>query len=135
MTTFTEVGTFHVVHCCACGMPFALSGDFYQRRMDDGKDWHCPSGHSQHFTDSAVRRLEKAVAAERAAKERAEAEARWQREQREHAQRRLSASRGVVTRIKNRVGNGVCPCCNRSFANLARHMSGEHPEWKGAETP
>jgi hypothetical protein len=32
-----------------------------------------------------------------------------------------------VTKIKNRVGHGVCPCCTRSFQNLARHMASEHP--------
>lgn len=25
------------------------------------------------------------------------------------------------------VGAGVCPCCNRTFKNLARHMAGQHP--------
>lgn len=32
--------------------------------------------------------------------------------------------------IKKRVGNGVCPCCNRTFENLSRHMSCKHPEYK-----
>ncbi|WP_159103999.1 hypothetical protein [Rhodopseudomonas sp. B29] len=49
------------------------------------------------------------------------------RDQREAAERRAAAARGQVTKIKNRVGHGVCPCCNRTFANLARHMAGEHP--------
>lgn len=47
--------------------------------------------------------------------------------------RQLSAARGQVTRIKNRVGNGVCPCCNRSFGNLHRHMQTKHPGWKKPE--
>jgi hypothetical protein len=65
-----------------------------------------------------------------------EADARWQREQKdrereakEQAERRLSATRGVVTRIRNRVANGVCPCCNRTFADLHRHMASQHPEF------
>jgi hypothetical protein len=28
-----------------------------------------------------------------------------------------------------RIGNGVCPCCNRSFTNLRRHMTTKHPEY------
>lgn len=44
-------------------------------------------------------------------------------------ERRLSATQGVVTRIKNRVGKGVCPCCNRYFANVHRHMANQHPEF------
>lgn len=34
------------------------------------------------------------------------------------------------TRIKNRVKNGVCPCCNRTFENLARHMQAKHSDFK-----
>ena len=52
-----------------------------------------------------------------------------QRDLRQATERQLSATRGVVTRIKNRVGHGVCPCCNRSFGNVARHMADQHPNW------
>lgn len=31
-------------------------------------------------------------------------------------------------RITKRIHAGVCPCCNRTFSNLARHMSTKHPE-------
>lgn len=44
-------------------------------------------------------------------------------------ERRLAATKGVVTRIKNRVGKGVCPCCKRTFPNLGAHMSEKHPDW------
>ena len=27
-----------------------------------------------------------------------------------------------------RIHKGVCPCCNRSFTNLKRHMETKHPE-------
>ena len=30
-----------------------------------------------------------------------------------------------------RVHNGVCPCCNRSFQNLQKHMKTKHPEIAG----
>lgn len=32
--------------------------------------------------------------------------------------------------MKNRVANGVCPCCNRHFENLERHMKGQHPDFQ-----
>jgi hypothetical protein len=34
-----------------------------------------------------------------------------------------------VTKLKQRVANGVCPCCHRSFVNLHRHMAGQHPDY------
>src|SRR3990167_10385434 len=45
------------------------------------------------------------------------------------AERSAAAFRGQVTRVKNRVGNGVCPCCNRTFSDLARHMHSKHPDY------
>lgn len=50
-----------------------------------------------------------------------------QRERTDAAERRRAAAQGQVTKIKNRVGNGVCPCCNRTFQNLANHMAHQHP--------
>ena len=46
-----------------------------------------------------------------------------------HKDRKLSASKGQMTKLKNRVKNGVCPCCNRTFVNLLRHMKSKHPEY------
>jgi DNA repair exonuclease SbcCD ATPase subunit len=54
-------------------------------------------------------------------------ELRRQRERVEAAERRGAAARGQVTKIKNRIGHGVCPCCNRTFENLHRHMASQHP--------
>ena len=33
-------------------------------------------------------------------------------------------------RIEKRIHAGVCPCCNRSFPNLQRHMAAKHPDGK-----
>lgn len=32
-------------------------------------------------------------------------------------------------KIEKRVANGVCPCCNRTFEDLARHMSTKHKDY------
>jgi len=50
----------------------------------------------------------------------------------EMERRRVSAARGRVTKIKRRVQHGVCPCCNRTFSNLASHMKTKHPEFEAA---
>jgi DNA repair exonuclease SbcCD ATPase subunit len=49
--------------------------------------------------------------------------------QRDAVARSASALKGVVTKKKkqlDRVINGVCPCCNRHFKNLQRHMDDVH---------
>jgi Fe-S oxidoreductase len=55
--------------------------------------------------------------------------------QRDQAQADARAQKAAKTRIKNdrdriktRVANGVCPHCNRTFQNLARHMASQHPD-------
>jgi hypothetical protein len=37
--------------------------------------------------------------------------------------------KGVKTRMANRIKHGVCPCCNRTFLNLQRHMTTQHPSF------
>jgi hypothetical protein len=35
----------------------------------------------------------------------------------------------VATRIRNRIAAGVCPCCTRTFKNVARHIKDKHPTY------
>lgn len=51
----------------------------------------------------------------------------------DHFRRSRDGMKGVVAKIKKRVGRGVCPCCNRHFANLQRHMETQHPEVASGE--
>lgn len=44
-------------------------------------------------------------------------------------ERSAAAQRGVLTRLKNRVAAGVCPCCHRSFKQLSEHMKMKHPDY------
>lgn len=90
---------------------------------------HCGYGHAGYFrdgpTDADILRQERDRLKQSLAEKDDEIER--QRNMRERAERQTSAARGQVTKIKNRVGHGVCPCCNRTFENLARHMDQKHP--------
>jgi len=44
----------------------------------------------------------------------------------EGAQKRAASVNKQYKRIRDRVKNGVCPCCNRTFTNLADHMRTQH---------
>jgi hypothetical protein len=126
-----------VEHCCACGMPFAMPKDVRDELLEHSsaselptKSFYCPAGHQQHYTGpTREQRL-------RAEKEALEQRLQWARESDERnrqralrAERSAAALRGVVTRTKSRVGKGVCPCCNRTFTALQRHMATQHPEY------
>ena len=129
MTAISVLKTFTVGTCVSCGVDFAMTDDLIRARRRDGKTFWCPNGHPQSYTETDATRLKKA----QQELERARATQTHLRDQRDAAERSASAYKGQVTRIKKRVGNGVCPCCNRSFANLGRHMAGQHPDYRDSE--
>lgn len=113
------------ITCCynGCGVQFALGSEFVERRMEDHAYWYCPNGHQQHWSQgNETERLKSQLEASRRI-------ASNERDRRQRAERQRAAARGQVTKIKRRVGRGVCPCCNRTFADLGRHMTGQHPEF------
>lgn len=110
-----------------CGIQFALTQGHYNKIKQTGGFFYCPNGHNIHFFDSENEKLKQEL-------EIAKNDAAWVRKQRDKLERQKNAIKGVVTRIKNRVGNGVCPCCNRSFVNLQRHMHKEHPDFRKEES-
>jgi len=114
-----------------CGIVFSVPQAWREERRRDHATFYCPNGHQRWFP-TGTSDLEQAQA--NAANllhrlECARADAARHYEEKRATQRRLAATQGVVTRTKNRVGHGVCPCCRRSFAALARHMQAKHPEY------
>lgn len=133
--TVTYFASLEVIcHCSECGVPIAMPPAVGAARRTDGNVFHCYNGHRQCFTESEVARLLREVETDRKKREWADQQAKIDREACERFSRSNAALRGEVTKIKNRVGNGVCPCCNRTFENLARHMTSKHPGYK-AEGP
>jgi len=114
--------------CCNCGIAFGMPDSFMRQKRRDTTSFYCPNGHGQHYTESEADKLRKRLAA---------SEQKWSDEVNKNRRldRQLVASRGQVTRIKNRVANGACPCCNRTFQNLGRHMNTKHPDYKSQELP
>jgi hypothetical protein len=116
--------------CCVCGIEFAMPAYFVRKRREDHVDFHCPNGHPQHFTgETEAEKLKRQLANEVRMRENAEARASSNWKAKERADRQAAAARGQVTKIKHRVGHGVCPCCHRTFAQLASHMKEKHPDF------
>ena len=116
--------------CWKCKSDVWLPDELYDAaKHSSSVAFYCAYGHRAIFaegeTEADKLRRERDRLAQRVAER--DDEIKRQREMREGVVRQLSATRGVVTRIKNRVGHGVCPCCNRSFGDLYRHMSTKHP--------
>lgn len=114
------------VEVCTCGVLFAAPEHMLDKRREDGKSFYCPNGHSLVYGS------ENAKLKAQLQRERDRAGRLAARLDQTEASRR--AYKGQATRIKNRVSKGVCPCCNRSFRDLARHMKSKHPDF-AAERP
>ena len=117
-------------HRCKCEM-WIPDNLYAAARRSEKISFFCPYGHEQHYPQSETEETKLRRERDRLTQRLAEKddEIRRQRELREGTERRLVATRGVVTRIKNRVGHGVCPCCTRTFGNLSRHMATKHPDY------
>lgn len=137
MSTFTQLvsQTFHVVSCYFCGSNFGISNALYHRAATRAEGVvYCPScGKSFCWGESdekkKIRQLERELQTANARAETQKRAAENARDERDAKDRQLTATKGVVTRIKNRVGKGVCPCCNRTFQNLLDHMKTQHPDF------
>lgn len=130
MSTQTYIGTLVVQDCPNCGMQFGVPADYDKRRQDDHQTFYCPSGHGQSYTGkSEAQKLRGLLANANRRIEWAETGLRAARDQAETSEYRRRAEKAAKTRLKNRIANGVCPCCNRSFQDLRRHMAGRHPNY------
>lgn len=127
MTTMTYTGTLTVLHCGKCQIRFAVPESFDRRNHETGDTWYCPAGHPRVYRDTDVDKLRREAEDLRRQRDAARVSRDAARDQAETAERRRRAAKGQLTKVKNRVANGVCPCCNRTFADLARHMETKHP--------
>lgn len=127
--TLAHKADLYITDCPTCGVVFGMPNTMRERRYDDGKSFWCPNGHSMSWRETAADR-------ERKARETAERRLTWERQRRDQAEAEAKhqaavarGHKGAHQRTKNRVAKGVCPCCNRSFTNLAKHMAGQHPDF------
>lgn len=129
MTITFKTIAIEAVTCGECHVIFGLEADFHRKVKGDGSGFWCPNGHKIYYYETDLKR-------ERKAREQAERDATWLRSRLDQekaatrdAENRARAQKAAKTRIKNRIANGVCPCCQRSFQNVARHMANQHPEF------
>ena len=123
------------VTCHRCNEVFGLADETDATLRRSGHTFYCPWGHpgvySRGETEADKLRRERDRLKQETARLADEVRMAWntvddQHQQKEAARRSASAYRGQLTKIKNRVGRGVCPCCNRTFENLQRHMASKH---------
>jgi hypothetical protein len=116
--------TITVERCWVCGVTFGFDKKLHEARSANGHDkgFYCTNGCHLGYGESMVTKLEREKAALKAAKDQACAAAREARIAQEKAEQSHA-------RLKKRIKNGVCPCCQRSFQNLHRHLKTKHPTY------
>lgn len=129
MTTLTITTRLVGVDCPQCGIHVGFPEDFLKRRRDDGRLCYCPNGHTFGWFDTKEKRLQRDL-------DRQKANYEWANDQRKAAQaeadlqrQRAAGYKGQMRKVQKRAANGVCPCCNRTFVNVERHMKGQHPDF------
>lgn len=119
--------------CCACAVVFGMAPALHAQRLKDHEWFYCPNGHKQHYTGETdeqrrIKELERQVANEKARAERAVSDKEWAESSLRGARIQRGKAEAAKRRLEARVHAGVCPCCNRTFQQLARHMKAKHPD-------
>ncbi len=132
MSTLTVSTDLRTVECGSCGGVYAVSKRYYQQCYEQGLSWNCPycqRGCGWAGGQGENKRLKREL--ENANRGRASLQGQLARTEdlRDHHRRSASAYKGQLTKAKKRAANGVCPCCSRTFSDLARHMKSKHPDF------
>jgi len=116
-TVFKDTVNLVTEECYKCGATFAFPEEIYNRCLrNHNRLFYCPNGHGQVYNG---------ITDEQKLRERLEQEQRRVVE----IETRANRVSGNYSRMRKRIANGVCPCCNRTFQNLLNHMRKEHPDF------
>lgn len=133
---------FEIGPCYLCKEPMWMTRESWVTYKRSGQTFHCIHGHKQCFVagKTDAQKLREELDAERQKRQRAEQNtAYWEDAAREAGKRaeterrRANGYKGFAAKITKRAKAGICPCCNRYFVKLARHMTAKHPTFTPLE--
>lgn len=121
--------------CYRCNEDFGLTDEVEAALRRSCASFHCPWGHSQAFrlgecNEDKLRRERDSLKQQAA---RLHDRIREEGARADRERNRANGYKGHATRISKRAKAGVCPCCNRTFQQLARHMATQHPQFTPLE--
>ena len=133
--TNAGVVSMAILDCPTCGVIFAITAEYEARRRQDGRGFRCPNDHSMSYGQSEADKERDRAANLARRLEWAEGREVHLRDQLQATEYQRRAAKGQLTKAKKRIAAGVCPCCNRTFQNLANHMAGQHPAYTSPKDP
>lgn len=108
---------WNTCYTCKCRMWIDDSLDEAAKRNRGAISFFYSYGHQQHYVQGETE----------------ETKLRRERDrlQQQIAQRddEIAAQGRKIKRLNKRASAGICPCCQRTFSNMAQHMKHQHPEF------
>lgn len=124
------------VDCPTCGITYAIPASLKRSALkwhgDLSNGWKlcCPLGHTWWYVGkSEEEKLRERLQSERDRAGRLASERDQLKASLRGTRANASRTRKELKSVKTRVAHGVCPCCNRTFKQLAAHMKNKHPEY------
>jgi hypothetical protein len=125
-------GSRHIVwECRTCGCVSTCPEAVYEQQHAEGGYHHCPNGHQWGWDGQTCEREKLRRERDRLKQDtaRLEDEKRVAEEAANVARVRAEKVEAATKRLKKRSSAGTCPCCSRTFSNMAEHMKHQHPEF------
>lgn len=114
--------------CGKCGIEWAAPERWWKDKRENGDTFYCPNGHPRVFSESVSDKL-------RRERDQLKQQIARVEDEKRAAQAETEKAIAAKKRLEKRINAGVCPCCTRSFTNMARHMKTKHPEFAGSVVP
>ena len=108
-----------VDQCGCCGILYVVPEKVHEHHADHGGYSSCSNGHQWGWSEGRLQRDALRQERDRLKQENARLE-----------DERVAAVREaheIKKKYLKRAAAGVCPCCNRTFLDLQRHMKTKHP--------
>lgn len=135
MTTRELIVSLELVSCCSCHAVFGLEQQAHRTYKENHHFFYCPYCKADLFFrgKSKTEELRDELNSAHTCLVRERASHDQTRADRDTERRRSASYKGHLSRTKKRIGKGVCPCCNRYFANVHKHMANKHPTYDHAK--
>lgn len=131
LAQINHVTTLKTIECGTCGVVHAIPESLYNSCYEYGGFWHCPIGHSRGWEEGKSQREKKDLQKKL---DKANKLLDWAKLDAAQERKKASNYKGQIKKLKNRAKVGVCPCCNRTFKQLAAHMKNKHPKYNSNES-
>lgn len=116
--------------CITCGVLSVVCKELMNIRRRDGQTFYCFNGHPMSYSESCEHnkiRRERDLLKQQAA--RAEDDIRLLQNRLSEEQGKAKKALAEDRKAQRRASAGVCPCCNRTFSQMQRHLKSKHPDF------